>query len=398
MDSPPPRLAQPTEYDVVVVGAGPAGSAAAERLAKGGARVAVLEREHPPRYKTCGGGLVGRTLSSLPGISDFLPERRCRAVQMHLLDSHRCFTVRRESPIVTTVMRADFDYALLAQATRAGAEVRPGCEFRSLSAHDNRIDVDTPGKRIRTRFVLGADGANGQVGRQAGWPAPPAGAPALEAELTVSGETFRRFSEHARFDFGLPFPGYAWVFPKRDHLSAGVLCARRRRVNLRAALSDYLERVGIQAREARIHGFQVPLRPRAGGFARGRVLLCGDAAGLADPVTAEGISFSIRSGQFAAEALLRGGDDPARVRRGYHKRLRREILPELFAGRVLARLLYRPGFTESVLPRVGQPLCEAMTEVLAGRRTYLGLLANPLNYARLLLYWRSSTTRPPGAD
>ena len=375
-------------HDAVVVGAGPAGSAAAWRLAAAGARVVVLERARPPRYKTCGGGLVGRTLSLIPGTPDLRPERRCRSVQMNLLDSGSSFTVRRETPILTMVMRADFDFALLSQATRGGAELRSGCEFRSLVDEGETLRLQTSEGSLRTRFLLGADGATGQVGRQAGWPAAPPGTPALEAELTVSEETFQRFSEHARFDFGLPFPGYAWVFPKRSHLSAGVLCTRRGPASLKSALATYLARIGIVPEESRMHGFQIPLKPRPGGFSRGRVLLVGDAAGLADPLTAEGISFSIRSGQLAAESLLSGAGRPVRVRREYRRRLRREILPELFAGRLLARLLYHPGFADAVLPRVGQPLCEAMTEVFAGRRTYRGLLVNPLNYIRLLRHRR----------
>jgi len=112
-------------------------------------------------------------------------------------------------------------------------------------------------------------------------------------------------------------------------------------------------------------------------------MLAGDAAGLADPVTAEGISYAVHSGRLAAAAALEG--DAARASEHYAGSLRREILPELRTGRVLARLLYRHHrMRRRVFRHVGQPLCEALTDVFVGQRSYRGLLANPANYFRLL--------------
>src|SRR4030095_2589686 len=150
--------------------------------------------------------------------------------------------------------------------------------------------------------------------------------------------------------------GYGWIFPKADHLSVGVgvftrTAARRR---LRDELSRYLHAVGLrEARVPGIRGAPIPVRPRR-EVARGRVLLAGDAAGLADPLTGEGISFAILSGRLAAEALLGARLDPGAAARAYHASPRRTILGDLCVARGLAWVLYRrPGLTRRLVPRLG---------------------------------------------
>ena len=134
----------------------------------------------------------------------------------------------------------------------------------------------------------------------------------------------------------------------------------------------------------RVRGAPIPVRPRRTA-ARGRVFLAGDAAGLADPLTGEGISLAIRSGRLAAEALLAARLDPRGATRGYLAALRREILGELRIARGLAWVLYgRPGLVRRLVPRLGQLAGEALTEVVAGRRTYLDLVGSGRAWRRLL--------------
>ncbi len=115
------------------------------------------------------------------------------------------------------------------------------------------------------------------------------------------------------------------------------------------------------------------------------VLLTGDSAGLADPVTAEGISYAALSGRLAAAAIAASPGDPRRVARTYQRRLSEEILVELAAARPLARLLYHhPDAIRFLMRRAGEPLCRAMAEILAGRTTYRRLARSPRSYRRLL--------------
>jgi len=355
-------------------------------LANAGARVVLVERMAVPRYKTCGGGVVARAVDRLPGCVGATAERRCRTVELGFPDDGSRFVVERDQPIVTMTMRSELDRALLDVARNAGAEVRDRCAFRGLLERSRGLEVETERGPLRARFLIGADGANGPVARHAGWDDVPYCVPALEAEVRVDAATLQRFSGTARFDFGLPADGYAWVFPKRRHLSVGLLHMRRGARGLKALLPRYLDAVGLSRVDGiDVHGSLIPVRPRRGGFVRGRVLLAGDSAGLADPVTGEGISHAIESGRVAASALLNGELVPAEVARLYRRGLERRILGELRFARPLAHLLYRhPRLRRFAFRRLGQSMCRVITDVIVGRGSYRRILSSPANYLRLL--------------
>lgn len=375
-----------TTYDAVIVGAGPAGAAAAHDLARSGARVALLERETLPRYKTCGGGLLVRALHELPFEPRVRFERRCRRIELRFLDADLSFSVERPDPIVTMTMRSAFDHALVEAAREAGAAVFDGCAFEGLEPGPANLVVRSGRGKLRARFLVGADGAAGRVARCAGWTAHPRCIPALECEVEVPKSTFMNFSSAARFDFGMNRSGYAWVFPKSEHLSVGVLSMNRGESGLKALLADYLERIGIdRVIRSRTHGFLIPVRPRRAPLAQDRILLVGDAAGLADPLTAEGITYAIRSGRIAAGAILGAAERPREVSRAYRRRIASGVLPELWAGRCLAGVLYGcPRLTRRVFRSAGRRACEVFADIYQGRGSYRQLLSRPALYARLL--------------
>jgi flavin-dependent dehydrogenase len=210
--------------------------------------------------------------------------------------------------------------------------------------------------------------------------------PALEYEVTVPPDQLDRFQNTARFDFDLLPHGYAWAFPKRQHLSIGVLSTRQRGTDLKRAMTRYLDVLGCgSVTRVERHGFVIPIRPRRGPFVDKRILLVGDAAGFADPVTGEGISFAIRSGLMAAQSLIDGRFEEESVRSAYTRSLTETILPELRAGRWLARLLYDcPRIRSWAFSRQGQRLCEVVTDVMTGKRTYRDLAFTPQTLLKLL--------------
>jgi flavin-dependent dehydrogenase len=210
--------------------------------------------------------------------------------------------------------------------------------------------------------------------------------PALEWEIRVPEELQERFSQAARFDIGWTPEGYAWVFPKREHLSVGILSMRRGAAQLKRQLTAYLADVGVdEIHEAERHGFVIPVRPRQGGLVKGRVLLVGDTAGLADPVTAEGISHALLSGRLAAEAIIEGRSDPWLVQQLYEERVERQILSELRAARKLAWALYRvPRWRSWFMKRFGDDFAEAMAAVISGERTYRDIVMRPRTYWTVL--------------
>lgn len=379
---PAPRSAP--ACDALVVGAGPAGAVAARELALAGLDVRVIERARPPRYKTCGGGVVRRALRMFGTPIDAAVERASDAIELNLLGADLAFRVERDEPLVLMTMRAPLDALLLDAATGAGAVLHAGCELKGLRQRADHVEIATSAGELRARYVLACDGAFSATARAAGWPPHARAIPALESELCVAPDVLARFSNAARFDFGLPDHGYAWVFPKRAHLSVGCLSTRKPARGLRAELDAYLDRIGVERIESRAdHGFAIPVAPRR-ERARGRVLLCGDAAGLADPVTCEGITNAALSARLAASSIAAELADPRRVRRTYERTLARELLSELRLARALAWILYeRPRWRTALFRRAGQPLAEAMAAVVAGETSYGELLRRPANCLHL---------------
>lgn len=379
----------PAKVDVVVVGAGPAGSVCARKLAENDLDVVLIEREALPRYKTCGGGLVSRALDSLDlpdSMLDEIVERRCERLELNLLDAGLAFAVnRRPAPILMT-MRSALDACLADLAVDAGGRLVASCEFHGLDSRGESLRLRTSLGEVETGWIVGADGVGSRVARAAGWTEGVQTVPAIESEIRVGREVFEKFAGAARFDFGFVPHGYGWVFPKREHLSVGCLTTRPESTRLSPSFDRYLQELGLDAPLERVdHGFAIPIRPRSRELTRGRVLLVGDAAGLADPITCEGITHAIWSGQSAARAILEGGRSAEAVAQRYSELVEKNILSELRWSRRLAPLLYDyPSVRGLVFRRLGDRLCRVMADIFAGQRTLGSLVKGPRTYSRLL--------------
>ena len=373
-------------HDVAVVGAGPAGSAAALALARAGFDVVMFEKAALPRYKTCGGGLLRRAFKSLPELPPAVVERSFHSVTLNFLGTHLNYTATRAEPIVYMTMRAELDNHLAQEATKAGVQLKESCAVKHVMLREDHVALATARENFRAKFVIAADGLYSVIARATGWPDPPALAPALEYELHLPADEFARFSGQPRFDFNCIEAGYGWVFPKRNHLSVGILSTNRIHTNLPARLGEYLQQIGItRVDRTEKHGYLIPLAPRRGNLACGRVLLTGDAAGLVDPVLAEGISHAILSGQLAARALIESRMEASHAAATYQSLLEENILRELRAGRFLSRILYHhPRVRDAALRLSGNQLCEFVTGVVMGERSYYEALRKPASYLKFL--------------
>ncbi|MGF1533162.1 MAG: geranylgeranyl reductase family protein [Bernardetiaceae bacterium] len=365
------------EYDLIVVGSGVSGSMTAYRAAQAGLRVAILEKETLPRYKTCGGGLTYQARQLLPDLPPEVLEYEGYEVDLHFIQQDRTYRVRREQPVVSMAMRANLDQFIAQQAQNAGAILHDQTRFEGATPTGKGWNVQTSQGKISTQYIIAADGANSLVAKQLGWKKETRlMARATEYEVYVSPEEQARLSERTRIDFeGIP-AGYAWVFPKRDHLSIGLgmfMGTRKtQKENLHQRTAEYMDWLGIRSpREVARHAAQIPVSPRTDGFARQGVFLVGDAAGLADPITAEGISNALLSGRWAVEAILAAEGESTQAEALYHQQLEQKLLPSLNKGRKLAWVMYqKPKWRNWLFEQQGQRLAENFTDLMMGRRGY----------------------------
>jgi flavin-dependent dehydrogenase len=203
--------------------------------------------------------------------------------------------------------------------------------------------------------------------------------------VSVAENVFSRFLDSARFEFGPVPAGYAWIFPKKNHLSVGLGGYRTGKIDLKARLDRFLKASGIdQVERVERHGYFVPLHPRNEGFAKDRVLLTGDAAGFIDPVTGEGITYALLSGRGAAKALIRGDFRSRDVGEAYLCELNDNVLGELRWGKVFAALLYRSTKVRTLLfRRYGVQLTQAFADIISGEMSYASVCKKHLGPRRL---------------
>jgi len=362
-------------YDATIVGSGPAGTTAAIYLARSGHRVCLVEKNSHPRYKVCGGGITARAVNFLPVPLDAALAEPCCRFELHFQGKELDFIIQRDQPIIYMVMRSELDALLLAEAKKLGVEVFENTAGIDVAQEQAQVTLFTDREPIKSRFLIAADGVASIVARKGGWPVNNSLIPAIECEILVDQATLDRFRGTARFDLDNPCRGYSWVFPKKKHLSIGALTMARGAAGLKETFHAYLERLNIRSvGPLEPHGALIPVMPRPGLQARGRILLVGDAAGLAEPISGEGISNALLSGMLAARALSDGAMEPERVTATYQRDLEMPVLRELGIAKRHARLLYEHLYMRNIMFRVrGEILCERLIDVMMGERSFASL-------------------------
>ncbi|HXC85498.1 MAG TPA: geranylgeranyl reductase family protein [Trebonia sp.] len=328
------------QFDVAVIGGGPAGLAAASAAAATGARTVVLERAAHPRYKTCGGGLIGASLAAVDGQIDVPARDRIRAATFTLRGGGE-FTREQDEPLLAMVLREEFDEALLRQAAGQGAVLRQRAPVRAIDqAADHTSARLADGSVVTAKVIIGADGSSGVSARHVGVQFEQVDL-GLELEIAVPPPVARQWAGRVLLDWGQLPASYGWVFPKGDRLTVGVIAARGNGDATRDYLREFTGRLKLGSFDVvRDSGHLTRCRTGQSALRRGRVLVAGDAAGLLDPWTREGISFALRSGalagEFAAKAAVADrGQDAESSLDEYAAAVGRVLVPEMRAGRVL---------------------------------------------------------------
>lgn len=396
-------------YDVIVIGAGPAGSFAAERLAAGGVRrVALFDGRPPAEAKACGGGVTSKALRAWPYLLEAMAHR-VDAVEMYA-PSGRKIRVRLAEPFAIYSRRA-LDSFLRERARRAGAHVfaeRVTVEKERASDGCWAVRSRAGGERWTGRVLVAADGANSSTARQLAGKIPPS---EMEVAFGYRTPLPRDETPPSTVIAFLPgWAGYAWAFPRLDHISFGIATAqdtfnhaeldsllwkfmvsyyrilRDGQNDAESALWNFDEsqrdardaeteaklRATIERYAARIPGL-APATWDARRVSGEDWALLGDAAGFADPVTGEGIYYALRSAEIFAEAYL-GGDAASyeeRWRADFGRELRRAAeMRRKFYGRFLGA-----PFTERMLQFAGahKGIRRTLGELIAGEQGYVDL-------------------------
>jgi geranylgeranyl reductase family protein len=366
---------------IAIIGAGPAGSMAAVQLARRGASVALFDPSHP-REKPCGGGVTGRALAL---VSDVIDIRALRpvvitsasvesprgdgAVDVQLMD--RGLTPRSSLVVLS---RTAFDSGLADAAVAAGARLIPEKVVDVCRKGSNMV-VRTGRREYEALYVLGADGANSVVRKRLA-------RPFTRAQLSVAAGFFVRGTSSSAITIECRHeqPGYLWSFPRTDHLAVGICAPAAQNTTshaLRAQSLAWIERHGLEQGNALTPyawpipsvGFEdsTPMSCSGPGW-----MLLGDAAGLVDPLTREGIFYALLSGQWAAEALA---GSPARAEASYAERLRHEVQPELARAARLSALFFNAAFAPLLVAalRESPAIRQIFADLVSGIQPYRGL-------------------------
>jgi len=369
-------------FDVAVVGGGPAGSWAAAKLAAAGARVVLIDGSHP-REKPCGGGITGRALALLGSSVERLVEG-VPIESASFAHRERIVTVPLEHGgglRLAVISRRLLDAQILDRAESAGAAI-VRARVTGVVAGGTGWQIATRAGELEAKWVIGADGPGSLVRRRVSSPLAREDL-SIAAGYYVHGVSSRQIAIRLEED---P-PGYLWAFPRPDHLAVGV-CAQ-------ADLSGPSQLLAASARwiDSQVTGgtrerYSWPIpslgpvtleqqQPSGKGW-----MLIGDAAGLVDPITREGIFFALTSAELAATSFLEGRD-PARA---YAERLRDTIYVELlFASRIKARF-FQPRFMSLLISALQRSprIRDIMSDLVAGEQPYHTLRARLLQ----TLEWR----------
>jgi geranylgeranyl reductase family protein len=293
-------------FDVLVVGAGPAGSATAIHLARGGARVLLVDKASFPRDKPCGGGLTGRALRHIPCAVDPVVEHVVDRLVVRAAYGRK--VVRRSSTrLIEMTQRRRLDLHLAEQAVAEGADFRDGTAVSEIATDVDGVTAQVGKEHVRATFLVGADGANGVVARVAGLGEGIVRGVALEGSVPWSALERSQYAGAAWVELGIVPGGYGWVFPKGDHANLGVGGWLTEGPHLRAHLDRLARTHGVAPESLEsVRGHRLPMRKLGTAAAHGRVLLVGDAAGLVDPLSGDGIYEAFVAARIAAGAIIAG--------------------------------------------------------------------------------------------
>jgi len=384
-------------YDVIIVGAGPAGSVTAYSCANAGLHTLLIDKARFPRDKPCGGGLSLRSMDALHLAGIQVPTELIERVisRAELMGPDRIpFHINAPKPFGYITNRDQFDAYLAEQAVGAGADFIDGCELSNFEIHHNVIRCQTTQGEYEGIYLVGADGAATKVGRIAGLQ-PPMRADEVGIALEVNAP----IPDHAwgtnvdpsmiyLWFLDIPY-GYFWAFPREHSLSLGVggMAGGLSRVPalLRGCIRLFQKRMGFSSLPLeKIRGHMLPVFPlRSKGFTGQRILLVGDAAGFVDTFTGQGICYAIESGIIAGHILAKTVKRHLTVlqlAKQYEHLIQRRFGKELLYGGYIAQLVHSNLYGAFRTIRHLQSTSRFVFDIASGKDSYDRMRRNPLRF------------------
>jgi len=357
------------KFDLIVIGAGPAGSAAAVTARRAGLSVALIDKARFPRDKLCGGLVSGRSLKALDSIFGARPPSELFFVTRQVRFSWAGEELAEfEAPHeLWLTMRCDFDHVLFQSALEAGAVDFTGHRWGVLDEQAGQITLKD-GRCLGFRALIGADGATSPLAAQLfGRAYDPA-----RVGFGLEAECLREPNDPAVLtaDFGASKWGYGWYFPKQNSLTVGVCGLQAENPDWKATLAAFMpEGQGDQ----RVKGALLPFGDFRTKPGRGNILLAGDAAGLVDSLTGEGIAFALESGAMAADAVVQALNvgKPEKAAAGYFRALK-EIHSELARVARLRQFVFSERFEPMFREKLqnSERLRQVFFDLIEGDLTY----------------------------
>jgi geranylgeranyl reductase family protein len=359
---------------VAVLGGGPAGAFAAERLASAGLDTVLLD-EKLAWEKPCGGGLTYKAYQRYPFLLENSYPKRFVTDTMLAAPGAGAARLSLRQPLVI-YSRLDLNRLLLERAERAGARVDK-TRVLELTRHNAGWRVRTAAGTLDADFCIVATGARNSL-RDFGteWTS--------ENTMRAMGYYVEAQQEHIDIQFLPQTEGYIWVFPRCGHLSVGICGKGQPSALLRARLEAFMQERAIRWKGARFYSHVLPSLG-AGGWRENRVsgpgwMAVGDAGGLVDPITGEGLYYAMRSGDLAAQVVLDDAHDLAEKHREYRALLTRDFAADLAFGSAIARRVFLGKFLFGSVPqrmvqilRRSPSFHDLMQDLFSGTQTYLDL-------------------------
>lgn len=365
------------EFDIIVIGAGPAGSAAACWAARQGATVALVDKARFPRDKLCGGLVTERSRCVFQEVfcHDLDFSQVLTRHEVTFCHEDQTLACLQDVPPMHLSMRRDLDNQMFEHAIRSGAADHSG---RPVSGIDGTTVLFRDGEAIQGRILIGADGVNSVVARHLFGTAFDKATIGFGLEIEADPTTFDPSRQSLRIDFGAADWGYGWVFPKTASITIGLGGILARNPDMKDRMARYLAKLGADADTVSLKGHHLPFGDFRKHPGHGPVLLAGDAAGLVDPITGEGIAYALKSGQLAAKAAMAAlaVGTPERAIALYRRELR-HIHRNLRIARALRRLVFAPRWQGAFI--------SAFRKSGTVRMQYMRLLAGEVEYPAVAL-------------